>query len=402
MKYRELLELYKKGQISKEKIKEIEKDIEKYEAIEEYLYEKDNKIDEICAEDEKLNKEVSVEEEKISEEINKSIKIAFKKMGVTITIAVVVILLIIGTVLPKASNVFWYNPAKEIDDDIFGEKISRDIGIFTDVFMPNNLYTYGYANAEGYGKYKITIGKNIYDEGKSQVIAGEIKRNKMIMYAPDIFEGPIGNAFAWRYYGTLDKNKTLSQQKNKIKMDEIIYEEEIKNLDENKGYRAYISFNEMMDYKKAYAFADKYVKDSEVWLAIDCGDGEGFYDNNLTNIGMTLGFAGFVTYNDDSIDPMLDGVTKDKIDKRKNMADEKLAEEHFTSMLKYLKEQKSFRKTLASYGRIPEDYDDNLEVAIKYIDKNGIKVYGMSIYADKEQLEKLASNKEIFDIKIEK
>lgn len=287
MKYRELLELYKKGQISKEKIKEIEKDIEKHEAIEEYLYEKDNKIDEICAEDEKLNKEVSVEEEKISEEINKSIKIAFKKMGVTITIAVVVILLIIGTVLPKASNVFWYNPAKEIDDDIFGEKISRDIGIFTDVFMPNNLYTYGYANAEGYGKYKITIGKNIYDEGKSQVIAGEIKRNKMIMYAPDLFKGPIGNAFAWRYYGTLDKNKTLSQQKNKIKMDEIIYKEEIKNLDENKGYRAYISFNEMMDYKKAYAFADKYVKDSEVWLAIDCGDGEGFYDNNLTNIGMT-------------------------------------------------------------------------------------------------------------------
>ena len=41
MKYKELLELYKQGKLEEEKRKKVEQDIEKHEAIGEYLFEND-------------------------------------------------------------------------------------------------------------------------------------------------------------------------------------------------------------------------------------------------------------------------------------------------------------------------------------------------------------------------
>ena len=49
MKYRELLRLYKTGQISDDIKKEVEREIEKHEAIDEYLCDKDDIIDEIVS-----------------------------------------------------------------------------------------------------------------------------------------------------------------------------------------------------------------------------------------------------------------------------------------------------------------------------------------------------------------
>lgn len=398
MKYRELLRLYKTGQISDDIKKEVEREIEKHEAIDEYLCDKDDIIDEIVSFNEpQLDDNIKENDKELSIEINKSIKKAFRKMGIIVAVTVLVILLIIETVLPRATNIFWYNPSKNINND-GREKISLDMSIYTDLCMPNNLYNDGYAKAEGYGKYTFTLVKNIFDEDKSQQIAGEIIRNKLILYNPQQFKLPIGNAFAWRYYTGLNKNKSLNEQIKIIK-DDICMDENLESLKDEEKYRAYVSFNKILGYKQAYKFAKKNVKDGEVWLAIDCGDD--FYIDNLTNIGMSLAFAGSVEYGEIKGYPMLTGETKDKPNKEENLKDEKFAKGHFLSMMKYIKDQKKFRTALGSYGRIHDISDKNFDEGIKYIDKNGLKSYGMSIYTTKEKLIELSKNNMIFNIMIE-
>ena len=89
MTYRELLELYKTGELELEQRKKVEKDIERQEAISDYLYEQEdipelNDIFEEKAAAEKNNKrndDIGDIDTKFIEMVNRSIRRAFRKMA---------------------------------------------------------------------------------------------------------------------------------------------------------------------------------------------------------------------------------------------------------------------------------------------------------------------------------
>mgnify|MGYP001229454463 CR=1 FL=1 len=95
MTYRELLELYKTGELELEQRKKVEKDIERQEAISDYLYEQEdipelNDIFEEKAAAEKNNKrndDIEDIDTKFIEMVNRSIRRAFRRMGLTILAA---------------------------------------------------------------------------------------------------------------------------------------------------------------------------------------------------------------------------------------------------------------------------------------------------------------------------
>ena len=115
MTYRELLELYKTGELELEQRKKVEKDIERQEAISDYLYEQEdipelNDIFEEKAAAEKNNKrndDIEDIDTKFIEMVNCSIRRAFRRMGLTILAAACVLILFVQFCLPTIVSCFY-------------------------------------------------------------------------------------------------------------------------------------------------------------------------------------------------------------------------------------------------------------------------------------------------------
>ena len=130
MTYREILKLYKQGKLEESKKKQVEADIEKQDAISEYLYEEgpvpeledlgdgaEADMDNMSEREEKPQKTHTENEKKAQEdfnsrfikEINRSIRRAFIKMGMAVGVTILVIVLCAVFVLPKAVSKLYYD-----------------------------------------------------------------------------------------------------------------------------------------------------------------------------------------------------------------------------------------------------------------------------------------------------
>ena len=140
MKYKELIELYKSGRLSEEERKKIEEDIEKQEAISEYLY-PDEETDEEMPKDE-TRENVSEKENEFVRLIRKSIRKAFIKMGMVVTAVILVGIVLMMTILPKVVDLFYYNPKEEKNYSLEGgavvhrERFELDLSVYTELIEP--------------------------------------------------------------------------------------------------------------------------------------------------------------------------------------------------------------------------------------------------------------------------
>ena len=158
MSYREKLEKYKKNQLPEEEKKKVEDEIEKAEAINEYLA---DKLEEELIEDDEAfqdgNEENTFREEKASrmeekeaqfeEYVKKSIHRIFRKISVGTGAVLLVALLFVQFGLSPLVSLFYYNPAKQIkvkmesdgDSESWESSESQfgiDFGIFSELTMP--------------------------------------------------------------------------------------------------------------------------------------------------------------------------------------------------------------------------------------------------------------------------
>ena len=117
MNYREVLELYKKGELEKEKKEEVEQEVEKHRAIEEYLLEEDARLETLLLAGGDAIREESPqpqEEEFITKRVQETIRRAFLKAGILTCAAAVVIFLFVLFGLPRAVDQFFYDPCEKI------------------------------------------------------------------------------------------------------------------------------------------------------------------------------------------------------------------------------------------------------------------------------------------------
>ena len=91
---------------------------------------------------------------------------------------------------------------------------------------------------------------------------------------------------------------------------------------------------------------------------------------------------------DESVFSSEDGFQK----RMEQLSDEKAMQTHFTSMLRYLADQKAFTSMMeAEMGDA-----EQLEQAADYVEKNGLIIYGFACVADKETLLELNEQQDIF------
>ena len=408
MTYKELIELYKQGKLEEKQKKEVEVEIEKQEAISEYLFDRD----ELNSFDKFINEENSSSSNDDSENfikmINRSIRRAFIKFGIVVIVLMMAIVLFIQFALPdvvsELSNVVsshYYNPDKEVAANT--NQISLDMAVYTELFIPQNRRSRVSVTDEGYGNYEFIIRQESSYNGIFTDVSGKINRNKITFYNPNIISRPSFNIFEWSN-PEIKLSKPISEQYEEIRKggreDDIAVsaagtpeevKDEINSLKNDEEYCAYISLDRIMEYDDFVEFIEQYGA-LEVWCApIVC---EGEYNRpEEDNIGFNYSTLGMHSIEWDRkkypnllmwnyYEVLEDGCLKS----------EEQAIRHFTDMIRYMKEQEEFCDMMGI-----SDYE---EIA-QYVEKNGLKIHGFYTVTGKKKLKKFIESEQVYTLYIE-
>ena len=246
MTYRELLRLYKQGKLEDSAKKQIEAEIEKQDAISEFLYEEGERPDFSDLENEQgcfngLNDETqkterqnskndnSIEEqqrnqpekqeeafnEQFMKEIRHSIRKAFIKMGTIVGAVVLIFVLCAVFILPKAVSKFYYDPneAAGAYEGMTTTRMSLDLSVYSELYLPGNYRDQVNAVSRGYGEYDIVIPQTYTWTGKFTSVSGRLVRGKLTLYDNNILSRPTlmfylpGDENAWEAWETDENGK---------------------------------------------------------------------------------------------------------------------------------------------------------------------------------------------------
>ena len=413
MTYRQILDEYKKNALPEEKQKEVAADIEKHEAISDYLYE-ESEIPDINEAFSEPNENTcgcngsgcdpgpagsitdsAQRAEDFTAVVNRSIRKAFLKLGITVFAAAALLILFVQFILPGIVDNFYYDPTERVSqptDSFIENRMSRDIGTYTELVMPETHRTDVTAESLGYGKYNISIHQNLSYTGFFSTATGEVTRGKLRLFNEDILRKPTGNAFGWSQIDVDFKNgeyptKSLTElykitderMKNDGEEGEIMHGaagsperslETIKGLRDDMPYYAYVTFERMLDFSQVEKIIDPADKDddfmiTEPWLAVDTYPRSNAPDGSSYGYITTLPKIGFIVQDQDNVSE-----------------NEELQQKHFTDMLDYMAEQTDFLKM---FDEDPQTFAD----ASQLIKKNGLHIYGMGCTVSKSTMLKL-------------
>lgn len=386
MTFRDLLYLYKDGTLEGAEKELVETEIEKHEAISDYLFEESNIPD--LAEIEATDTSFSGNDDKQSAEflklIKSSIRRAFIKMGVTVGISILAIVLAFTFVVPKAVSSFYYNPTEVVAttkggifDGYETTRMELDLSVFSELFLPGRYRNYVICEDEGYGVYNITIPP-IYRIGDGfGTVAGKLTRNKLTLYDPNLLKFPSGSVFiptetskdAWGAAGSVEDSF-----------------EALKGLNEGTYYTAYFSLDKITDYDSFYNWCISLnSQDCQMWCNVDNGDimkiPMGFnpiqngsplsWDQDTYPILCTLNPGGTITADTHDEEEMLT---------------------HYTSMLKYMRDNPHIMEIFGANENIV-NWDEALNSSIDYVSKYGLKISSFVITAKKDKILEIAADR---------
>ena len=412
MTYRQILDEYKKNALPEEKQKEVAADIEKYEAISDYLYE-ESEIPDINEAFSEPNENTcgcngsgcdpgpagsitdsAQRAEDFTAVVNRSIRKTFLKLGITVFAAAALLILFVQFILPGIVDNFYYDPTEIVSqptDSFIENRMSRDISTYTELVMPETHRTDVTAESLGYGKYNISIHQNLSYTDFFSTATGDVTRGKLRLFNEDILRKPTGNAFGWSQIYVDFKNgeyltKSLTElykitdenMKNDGEDEEIMHGaagspeqslETIKGLRDDMPYYAYVTFERMLDFSQVEKIIDPADKDdfmiTEPWLAVDTYPRSNAPDGSSYGYITTLPKIGFIVQDQDNVSE-----------------NEELQQKHFTDMLDYMAEQTDFLKM---FDEDPQTFAD----ASQLIKKNGLHIYGMGCTVSKFTMLKL-------------
>lgn len=412
MTYRELLKLYRQGKLEDDKKKEVEAEIEKQDAISEFLYEEgeipgleDLKEQEdtepaknlIAASDTEKNAGTGQNNDfdnRFVKEIRHSIRKAFIKMGVVTGAIVLAVILCAVFVLPRVVSAIYYDPNEVVGEyeDLVTTRMDLDLSVYSELFLPGNYRNQVSAVSRGYGEYDITIPQNMSHTGKFTSVSGKLVRGELTLYDKNILSRPSmqlylpGDETAWEAWEVDENGKETKMDTEARKKESIQYsKEEIEGYNDNDWYTAFVSIEKIMDYKDFIEWFQNLSdsKDLEwgtLWCAVHTENEDGYCIE--PNIGFCPFAAGMSMSWDKEKYPYLslndDGDSLEYVDE----TDEEIMQSHFISMLSYMKEHKEI---LAMMDQTADEADSYQEM-IDYVKKNGLKVHGFAISAKKDTL----------------
>ena len=197
MTFRELIKLYQADELEHEQREMVKSEIEKHEAISDYLYEAEqlpalDGMDGTVAEEER-------NADAFAKMVRKAIRRAFVKMGLVVGCCVIAIVLGVMFLLPDYVSGFYYNPNEVVGTSSGGydtNRMSLDLAVFSELYLPGKYRDEVFAEDWGYGKYSLTIPQTSSYSGVFTTVAGSLERDKLVLYSPDLLTGYPANAFS--------------------------------------------------------------------------------------------------------------------------------------------------------------------------------------------------------------
>ena len=395
MTYRELLSLYKKGALEEEKRQEIEADIEKQDAISEYLCEEGSiptfdileSADTISENRTEEASNSTASEHDFIKTIQKTIRHAFIKMGIIVGTVVLAVTLFVVFALPHFTSLFYYNPNKivsEENDRISTNQMSLDMAVYTELFIPGYYRDNVTATARGYGEYDIQIRQTSSSNGLFTTVSGYLSRNRLVLYDTNYLKRPADNVFL----RTKDSSGLPSFSHGASGTPESALKK-LQELQENTNYLAYITLEHLTEYEEFIAwFNNKQPDWRDFWVSVYAENDVGipFY-----NIGFSPYRDGIVmSYSEESY-PLL------RCNGDFSPTDSETMKTHFVSMLNYMRDNETFFEMINQSPK-PASYFDTL---IRLIDEKGLQINGFAIVAEKEELLRLMEDENIIYIHTE-
>ena len=425
MTYRELLQLYKQGKLDMEKKKQVEAEIEKQDAISEFLYEEgdipdfsdlengedcfnnlDDKNQKAEWQDSKIDGNIEKRQgnlqskreddfnEQFMKEIQRSIRKAFIKMGTVVGAVVLLFVLCAVFILPKAVSKLYYDPneAAGAYEGMTTTRMSLDLSVYSELYLPGNYRDQVNAVSRGYGEYDIVIPQTYTWTGKFTSVSGRLVRGKLTLYDNNILSRPAlmfylpGDENAWEAWETDENGKETKVDTEARKQESIQYsKEEISGYNDNDWYTAYVSINELMDYKDFIDWFEKLSdkKDLEwgnLWCAVHTEEEDGYCSE--PNIGFCPYASGSSMSWDKEKYPYLSLLDNADPYNEAEVTDADIMQTHFTSMLSYMQDHDDI---LSMMGQ-STDYQEDYQNMIDYVKKNGLKIHGFAISTKKKTL----------------
>lgn len=383
MTYKELLNLYKNGGLSDEERAKVKADIDRQEAISEFLFENDEipELTDASLEAEITDDDNGFDEKRFQKMIKKSIRKAFIKLGVAVGIIVLALVIVANTALPHIVDAMYYDPAKVVGTTESGGKTQQldiDTMVYTELFTPGYYRMGSFVDREGFGNYDIQIFKNFSFTGQFNNVYGTIDKGKLTLFDDTIFNLPAHNAFWYEgVEGLTGQGGTGAAGSAEDAL------RKLNELDESDHYVAYVTFDKVMTYDELVTWS----KENNItpdWCAVCEYLGEGVYDYYTSGI---TGFNYFGNAKEHAYDrekyPYLDSfdVIDSADDYHLNKASAEVMETHMISMLRYMLDNKDFFEMVEYHST-----DEQFINLIDSIENHGLDIYGFVITAQRDKL----------------
>ncbi len=387
MTYRELLKNYRSGTLDASQTAQVAAEIEKHDAISEYLCEND----EIPMQDTFNAEGMSVEEMQqessdFSAMIRASIRKAFIKAGIIAVSLSVCIVLAIVFGLPKLVDRFYYDPTQGIGKNSFdADRLQLDLTVYSELFLPYRNCLEASAEGNGYGAYDITVYQNSSYTGTFPCASGTIKRNRMKMYDPNFFRSLPTNGFApWE----IGVDSMIKGTDGASGTSEEAYEK-LGKLGEDAYYFAQFTLDQVYSYD---AFTEL-CSDEKIfpeWSAMCYWDEEsGQYTTGTDPIGFRCFTSSIGVQFDEKKYPFLTPFSLSDEASENQLAFAEHMKQHVLSMLRYTQDEPIFYEMMHSCK------PDSLQQWETAVEKNGLNVYAFTVTAQKEELERIAALDEV-------
>lgn len=359
MTFRELLEKYKNQTATPEERKQVEAELEKYNALTEYLLEQDVDMEgeDLAGQQEELQK------------INRSMK---KRGRRIIAIAVVIACVVMGALTafqPAISKVIWYDPTEQ-DFEQISYDISCHLAVLAELTMPEVQMESVRITEQGWGKYNLQVQQREWSSGEYLWEDGTVTRGK-IQLKSNVYQYSAINAFS---RGTAEFGSNVMTESAEAKA-------ALADLPEYLKMEAYVSLGKDWTMEELENFAaqqDGYLG----WAGVRISPEDQQF---LPLMGFDAGDSGYVWDNVDEAYPFYE------LSMHEDVPLAEAWEKHFLALLQYSIDHGDF------YARLNQsnDHGNTCQMVQEYVTENGVKTYGFLYYGTAADFQKLLENEDV-------
>ena len=356
MTYRELLERYQAGQLDEETRRRVESDIQRQEAIGDYLFETGGDLPDLPPAPEEGAAGDSGD--LFTRQIQRAVRRMLIRTGVTVGAVVLALVLLAQAVLPKAVSQFYYDPTEPIHPAVPAPRINLDLAVWTELFLPGGFRDNAYATDLGYGKYALTF---------SQTRTGMLTRDRLTLYDPNAFDT------SRRLFL---RPEDLPEGVDAARENSFHHAEQ--NLVEDRWYTAYLSLAEDVDYETLYRWCvDRQLAGNDLWFHLNVeapADTSGWWGG--------FGFAVVPPRSwtlPEEVEEVYPALFEDF---GWHFEDDEMSL-HVQSLLAYTRDHPEFTQVM---GNLVTDYQKILDSAIADIQDQGLWMDGFAVVGTREEL----------------